>query len=391
MRTRRVIQWAAGIGGIAVVAWLFLRPEAIQVETTAIRHGTLLVTLDEEGETRVRDRYVVAAPVSGALARIGLKAGDSVAAGQPVAWLSPAPLDPRASQQAAARLDAAMDACRAAEAQVTTARAALEQARRTLERADSLATSGLLAPEEREQAQLAVTSREQEVVAAEARSDATQHEVEVARAAYLGASRGARLVVRSPVAGRVLRVVEESERVVPVGAPLLEVGNPGRIEIVADYLSSDAVQIAPGDTALVQGWGDTVQLRARVRLVEPSGFTKVSALGVEEQRVNVVADFIDPPGRLGDRYRVEMRVIVARGDSVLLVPVAALFRAGEEWRVFLVQGGRAGKRSVTLGLRGTTEAEVVSGLTEGEVVVRFPGDRVRDGVRVRDNSKTGIQ
>jgi HlyD family secretion protein len=383
MRTRRVIQWAGGIGVVAVLVWLFLRPETIEVETTVVRPGTLLVTLDEEGETRVRDRYVVAAPVSGALARITLKAGDSVTAGQPVASLAPAPLDPRASEQASARLDAAMDACRAAEAQVTTARAALEQARRTLLRADSLAVSGLMAPEEREQAQLAVTSREQDLLAAEARSDATQHEVEVARAAYLGAREGARLVVRSPVGGRVLRVVEESERVVPVGAPLIEVGNPHRLEIVADYLSSDAVRIAAGDTALIRDWGDTVELRARVRLIEPSGFTKVSALGVEEQRVNVIADFLDPPGRLGDRYRVDVRVIVARGDGVLLVPVAALFRENDEWRVFVVEKGRAVKRSVTLGLRGTTQAEVTSGLAEGDVVVRFPGDRMEDGVRVR--------
>ena len=382
MRTRRVIQWAAGVGAVAVLAWLFLRPETIEVETTVVRPGTLLVTLDEEGETRVRDRYVVAAPVSGALARITLKAGDSVTAGQPVAALAPAPLDPRASEQASARLDAAMDACRAAEAQVTTARAALAQARRTLLRADSLAISGLMAPEERERAQLAVTSREQELVAAEARSDATQHEVEVARAAYLGAS-GRSRVVRSPVGGRVLRVVEESERVVPVGAPLIEVGNPHRLEIVADYLSSDAVRIAPGDTALIQGWGDTVGLRAQVRLVEPSGFTKISALGVEEQRVNVIADFLDPPGRLGDRYRVDVRVIVARGEGVLLVPVAALFREQDEWRVFVVEKGRAVKRSVTLGLRGTTQAEVTSGLSVGDVVVRFPGDRVEGGVRVK--------
>lgn len=382
MRTRRVMQWAGGVGVIAALGWLFLRPETIEIETTVVRPGTLLATLDDEGETRVRDRYVVAAPVSGALARISLKAGDSVTAGQVVASLSPAPLDPRASEQAAARLDAAMDACRVAEAQVTAARAALAQARRSLLRADSLAISGLIAPEEREQAQLAVTSREQDLVVAEARSDAAEHDVTVARAAYRGAS-GPPRVVHAPVGGRVLRVVEESERVVPVGAPLLEVGNPERIEIVADYLSSDAVRIAPGDTALILGWGDTVALRARVRLVEPSGFTKVSALGVEEQRVNVIADFLDPPGRLGDRYRVDVRVIVARADGVLLVPVAALFRENDEWRVFVVRDGRARQRSVTLGLRGTTEAEVTSGLAEGDVVVRFPGDRVEDGTRVK--------
>jgi len=382
MRIRRVMQWVAGIGVIAALGWLFLRPETIEVETTVVRPGTLLVTLDDEGETRVRDRYVVAAPVSGALARISLRAGDSVTAGQVVASLSPAPLDPRASEQAAARLEAALDACRVAEAQVTAARAALAQARRTLLRADSLAISGLMAPEEREQAQLAVTSREQELVVAEARSDAAEHDVVVARAAYLGAS-GPPRVVRAPVGGRVLRVIEESERVVPVGAPLLEVGNPDRIEIVADYLSSDAVRIARGDTALIIGWGDTVALHARVRLVEPSGFTKVSALGVEEQRVNVIADFLDPPGRLGDRYRVDVRVIVARADGVLLVPVAALFREGDEWQVFVVEGGRAVKRTITLGLRGATEAEVAAGLAEGDVVVRFPGDRVRNGVRVR--------
>ena len=190
--------------------------------------------------------------------------------------------------------------------------------------------------------------------------------------------------VRSPVAGHVLRVHEESERIVAAGTPLLEVGDPGDIEVVVDVLSADAVRIRPGAPVAIEDWGGEQPLEARVRLVEPSGFTKVSALGVEEQRVNVVADFVDGPGALGDGYRVEARVVVWEAPDVVRVPGSALFRRGDAWHVFVVERGTARLRRVEVGHRGSFEAELLAGLEPGERVVLHPSDRVQDGVRVRE-------
>jgi HlyD family secretion protein len=193
---------------------------------------------------------------------------------------------------------------------------------------------------------------------------------------------GGAVAVRSPVAGRILRITEKSERVVAAGAPLLTLGDPQKLEIVVDVLSQDAVKVRPGMDMLIEGWGGGRTLHARVRTVEPYAFTKVSALGVEEQRVNIVGDFVDPPGPLGDGYRVEARIVAWRADQVLKVPVSALFRQGEAWAVFVVEGGRARLRMVEPGQRGAQEAEIRSGLREGETVVRHPANELKDGARV---------
>ena len=369
---------AVGAAIVAYGAFALLRSGPVPVETARAARRPLQVTVDEEGETRVRDRYVVAAPVAGRVARITLREGDSVRAGTVLARMSPAPLDPRTRREAAARFDAAEDAQRAAAAGVAQSRAAHEQAHRAWVRAQRLATDNSIAPAEREQAELEEALRARELESAEFRSQAAVHDTEVARAALAA---GQELVIRSPGRGRVLRVPEPSERVVTAGTPLLEIGDPSRLETVADLLSTDAVAVAPGAPLLIEGWGGKT-LRGRVRLVEPSAFTKVSALGVEEQRVNVIGDLVDSPGSLGDRYRVEIRIIIWQGDSVLTVPASALFRHGEGWRVFVIERGRAWQRDVVVGHRTAFDAEILRGVATGDVVIPHPSDRLAEGVRV---------
>jgi HlyD family secretion protein len=390
---------AAAVAG-ALLLWWIWRPRPIAVDVATVRRGPMVVTVDEEGETRVRERYVVAAPTSGRLLRIALDEGDLVAAGAAVARIEPAPLDPRDLAAAEARLEAAEATRRAAAARMGRAEAALAQARRDAARTEQLHRAGTISDDAREKARLAETSAVREHEEARFAADAAAHEIEAARALLIAASAGAPpsgdgprpgppcasgapcVEARAPVAGQVLRVLEESERIVVAGTPLLEVGDPAALEIVSDLLSRDAVRVRPGARVLVEDWGGPGALEARVRLVEPSGFTKISALGVEEQRVNVVSDLVEPEPRLGDGYRVEVRVVVWEGADVVQAPASALFRAGEDWAVFVVEGGRARRRVVEVGEQGTFEAAVRDGLAEGETVVLHPSDRLRDGARV---------
>jgi HlyD family secretion protein len=375
---------------------LWLRPAPLPVDVGTVFRGPLRVTVDEEGQTRIRHRYVIGAPAEGRLLRSELEEGDPVDAQQVVARLRPAPLDPRSRAAAEARLEAARARLRGAGAEVAKARAALSQAQRDLARARRLQEAGTLAPGERERKELEAVSREEDVEAARQAADAAEHELEAARATLLSpglevdspvtsdsACAGTPcLAVRAPVSGRVLRIFEKSERTVAPGTPLLEIGDPADLEIVADLLSTDAVKVRTGAPVLVEDWGGGSTIEAHVRLVEPSGFTKLSVLGVEEQRVKMVADFDAPSAGLGDGYRVEVRVVVWDGADVLKVPTSALFRRGSDWSVFLVRRGRAQRQTVSIGQRGATEAEVLSGLTPGDVVILHPSDRVDDGVRV---------
>lgn len=372
---------AIGIAALLVAYGSFrmLRPTPLVVETARALHRSMQVTVDEEGTTRVRDRYVVAAPIAGRVARITLREGDSVRAGAIVARIFPAPLDPRSRDQARGQLAAAEDAQRAAAAAVAQARVAHDLAHRAWQRAERMAVDNAIATADREQAEFDEASRERELESAEFRAQASAHDVEVARAALTGGARA--IDMHAPVAGRVLRVPEPSERVVSAGMALLELGDPTRLEIVADLLSTDAVAVAAGAPILIEGWGGRT-LHGRVRLVEPSAFSKVSALGVEEQRVNVIGDFVDAPGALGDRYRVEIRIIVWQADSVLTIPASALFRHGDGWRVFVVEQGHARQRDVVVGHRTPFEAEILSGVSAETVVIPHPSDRVSDGVRV---------
>lgn len=386
----------AGVGALAALAWLVFRPAPVRVEVGRVERGRLVVTVDEEGETRVRDRFVVAAPIAGRVARLTLEPGDPVQQGTVVARMHPVPLDPRTRAEAAARLEAAQAAVREATAQVENARAALEQARRSAARARQLAKSGTIGKEEWELSELDETTRGKELEAAQFSERAAAYNLEAARAALMapGGDGSQALVaacesgepgcieLRSPVAGRVLRVPEKSERVVLAGTPLLELGDPAALEIVVDLLSTDAVKVRPGAAMLVEEWGGAAPLAARVRRVEPSGYTKLSALGVEEQRVDVVADFDGDTGGLGDGYRIEARIVVAEAADALLVPSSALFRRQGDWHVFAVVGGRAALRPVRIGRGTPQQTEVLDGLAAGDEVVLHPSDQVADGVRV---------
>ena len=367
---------------VAVAVLSALRPTPVTVETGAVTRGPLRVTIDEEGATRVRSRYVVSAPITGRLARPAVDAGDLVAAGAVVARLTPAALDPRSRAEAEAAVSGAESALREARAAVEPARAAREQARRDAERARTLAAAGAIAARDVESATLRAREAESALTAAQARASQAAAAVTRARAALMPSAGGGAEVVRAPVGGRVLRVLEESERVVPAGTPLLQIGDPNDLEIVVDLRSDDAVRVRPGAPMLLDGWGGPEPLQASVRTVEPAAFTEVSALGVEEQRVNVIGGFAQSPPQLGDGYRVTVRIVVWESPSVLRVPTGALFRDGAGWAVFVVADGRATRRTVQVGQRASELAEVVDGLAEGELVVLHPSDRIGDGVRV---------
>ena len=363
-----------------------LRPAPVVAELGRAVRADLRVTVEDEGKTRVRDRFVVSAPAAGRLHRVTLQEGDAVAEGAVVALLDPVPLDARAREEARARLEAAEAERRAADARVRQAREALAQARRDHARIDALASQGLQAPDVREKAELAEATRARELDAARFVARAAAYQAEAARAVLIadepGAGGRSAIPIRSPVAGRVLRVVQESERSVPAGTAVIEVGEPGALEIVVDLLSTDAVRVSPGMEMTIDG-GAGVLLRGRVRTIEPAAFTKISALGVEEQRVNVVGDLLDPPGRLGDAYRVEVAVTVWEGKNVLTAPASALFRRGDGWSLFVVESGRARRRDVQVGQRNAEAAQILRGLAPGETVVLHPGEKVRNGVRVR--------
>jgi HlyD family secretion protein len=388
---RRVLGFAAVIAGLlTVILW----PTAVQVDVAAVSRGPLVVTVDEEGVTRVRDRFVVSAPVSGRVLRIELEPGDCVTRGQVVARVraeAPPLLDARTRTEAEAIVESARAALGRARAEEQRARATLEQARRDLARVGSLAKDRVIAKQEFEAYESNVHVAQETANAAEFAVRAATSELQRAEA-RLAPTRpeapGRVVNVMAPVDGVVLKRVRESETVVPAGDPLIEIGDPGQLEIVADLLSTDAVRVKVGASAVVEHWGGDTPLEARVRRIEPAGFMKISALGVEEQRVNVVLDFIDPsPGAravLGDGYRVEVRVVIWESSSVMRVPTSALFRHGEKWAVYMVDGGRARRTVVEVGRQTGQAAEVTAGLAEGTRVILHPGDTLVDGARVRE-------
>jgi len=389
-RLLNIIVWLVIIGMAAVLVVLWLRPKPIRVDIAKAVRGPLQVTVDGEGRTRVRDRYVVAAPVAGRLRRLTLRRGDAVQQDQLVAQIESlplSPLDPRQRSEATARVNAAEDAKRESDAIVERAKASYEQARREFERCEKLVAAGVISRQELERAQTAMDVAVREVDAAKSKSETVGHEVEVARSALLALEQTERqsitkVQVHAPVRGRVLRVIEESERVISAGTPLVELSNPSKLEVVIELLSTDAVKVEPGALVLIERWGGATVLQARVRLIEPSAFTKISALGVEEQRVNVIADFTAPAKTLGDGYRVEGRVVVWENEEVLKVPSSALFRTGDSWSVFVIEGGKAYCRSVQVGQRTPFEAEVVSGLEDAAQIILHPANELSDGTPV---------
>lgn len=387
MRLRKKLMfWIAAGGVVIALLALTLRPEAVEVEWAVAERGPMRVLTEAEAETRSRAKYVVTAPVTGRVERLRLDAGDPVYVGMVIARIAPAPLDPIAWDQARSRLSAAEATAREIDARVNQARLGAGQAKRDVERARAVEAVGGLSLQARENTELAAGARADELRALEARLRAAEAEARIAAAALLSNRAGAPAVeVRSPMRGQVLRVPEISERVTSAGAPLLELGDAADIEVVADLLSADAARIPPGATVELEGWGwsvDSVR-HARVRLVEPSATTRVSALGVDEQRVNVIIDAPRDAPVLGDGYRLTARIVLWAGENVLTVPASAVFRSGDDWTVFLVEDGRARSRAVRVGHRSDAAVEVLSGVTAADTVVLFASDRVRDGVRLR--------
>ncbi len=406
-RYRRGIFWGllflALLAGIVYAFW----PQPVPADLGEAFIGPLQVTVDEEGETRVKDVYLVSAPVGGRLLRIEGEAGDPVVAGETVLALiepaDPAFLDVRSLSEREALVKAAEAARALARAEVERARAEVDFAVSDLARTKRLYERGNVAKRTLESAELEVRTRTAALTSAEAALRVKDFELENARAALItprsphdaggagdgeqGADDGLCCVeVRAPVGGRILKVIQESESVIASGAPLLEIGDPEALEIVVDLLSADAVKVEEGAAVLIEGWGGQV-LNGRVRRVEPYGFTKVSALGIEEQRVNVIIDFEDPPERwrrLGHGYRVEIRIVVWQGDDVLVIPISALFREGDAWATFVVEDGLVEKRPLVVGHRNNLAAEVLDGLSPGERVVLHPSDRIADGTRIVD-------
>ncbi|MGC2518859.1 MAG: HlyD family efflux transporter periplasmic adaptor subunit [Burkholderiales bacterium] len=407
MKTGNTIALGVAVAAVAVVAVWALRPQPIAVEVAQVKSGAFEQTVSDDGKTRVRDRYVVSAPLAGRVERIALKAGDPVVEGQVVAVLTPAApafLDARTERELDARVGVtgAQRLRAAAETQKTDAQ--LDQARADHDRAAKLSKDGFVSATAREQAELAVRTAEKAVEAAKFTEHAAGHEAEQARAAlarYRAESsgrikRGARWEVKSPVRGSVLKVIQESEGAAALGAQLVEIADARSLEAVVDVLSQDSVGIRPGMPARIEVGAGVAPLAARVRRIEPAAFTKISALGVEEQRVNVVLDFTEPLDRIqtiGDGFRVEAHIVVYRAEDAVKAPVGALFRDSGGWAVFVQEGERALLRAVKMARRNGVEAMIESGLKPGETVVVYPSDALRDGSRVvartgaRTNSK----
>ncbi len=367
----------------ALVLWA-LQPESIAVETATVARGPLRVTVDEDGETRVEDRYLVSAPVTGRLVRLECEVGDEVEAGEVLARVYPLPLDTRTRAEAVERLRATEAAARAAVARVEQARAMALETRRALERLERVAADvpGSVAGQRLDEARTADRTAALALEEAESAADAAAHEVESTRALVGSDASAEPTLVRAPASGRVLRVYEECERIIAAGSPIMEVGDAGRLEVVVDVLTEDAARLAAGAPAGVIAGPEADTLRGSIRLIEPSAFTKVSPLGVEEQRVNVVVAFDGGDVLLGDRYRVDVSLVAWESGDVLLVPVSALIRSDSRWGVYVVEGERARLRAIDLGERGRAHAEVRAGLEVGEVVVLYPSEAIGDGARV---------
>jgi HlyD family secretion protein len=374
---------------VAAIVAMALWPESIEVNVAVAERGPMQVTIDQDGETRVRDRFVVSAPVSGRVERIALEPGDAVSAGRTVvARIVPAAA-PLIDSRTRAELQAAVDAATAALGQTRAERqraaATFERAQSTLTRQQELMKAGAIAGDALEEAQTAVTTAREALRAAQFATERAEYELQLARARLAAPSQSGRAVeIVAPADGVVLRRLRQSESVVPVGEPLVEIGRADRTEIVADLLSTDAVRISEGSDVLIEQWGGGHTLHGRVRRVEPSGFMKVSALGVEEQRVNVIIDFVEAAqaARLGDGYRVEVRIVLWKDDDVLKVPVGTLFRQGEQWAVFVVEAGQARLQIVELGQRNENDGQILGGLEAGAILVLHPPDTLEDGMMV---------
>jgi HlyD family secretion protein len=380
---------------LAALAWLF-RPKPVAVDLDGVVQAALQVTISDEGEARVRDVFVVSAPIAGLMRRLELKAGDRVTPNQTViARLEPSVpmfLDERAAAEARAGVDAANAATKFAQAQLGRAEAERDFARSELRRLQGLASRQSISQNDLDAAERRAKTAVAAVAEAQASLRMRQSEYVQAQARLLNPTKVSKaakdcdcVIVYSPVSGSVLRVLQESEAVVTAGTPLLEIGDPANMEVRVDLLSEEAVRVRAGQRVLIEGWGGWGSLAGVVRRVEPFAFTKVSALGIEEQRVNVLIDLTEPRERwrrLGHGYRVQPSIVVWETDRAVQVPQSALFRDGEQWAAFVAEGNFARLRHVVIGQHNDTQVQIVSGLSPGERIVVHPNDRIEDGTRI---------
>ena len=383
------------LGVLGAILWAF-RPQPVAVDVETVSRGPLEVTVDEDGRTRIRDRYVVSAPLAAQLQRIELDAGDVVVAGETIVAVlepvDPSLLDARAALEAEATVRRAEAAVARAQAEFAAASARQQYAAVELDRIQTAFNQGAANQSEADDALVADRTSRADLDAAKFARKIAEFELELAQAALIRTqpadqegSTPEYLTIKSPINGRVLRVMQQSAAVVTPGTALLELGNPADLEMEVDVLSTDAVQIQPGAPVHIERWGGDEPLNGIVRLVEPQAFTKISALGVEEQRVNIIIDFVDPPEKwkaLGDGYRIEARIVTWHDLNVLKVPAGALFRQGPQWSLFVVRDGKAVVQPVKPGQRTMLEVRILDGLEAGETVIVHPSDQVADGITV---------
>jgi HlyD family secretion protein len=397
-RNTVIVSVATGLALLAALAWAF-RPRPVEVELGTATVGVFEQTIDEDGKTRLAERYVVSAPLAGRLARIALREGDTLEAGAVVATLAPALaplLDERSARESQARVEGARSLLARADARIERAKVAVEQARVELARSEQLSKDGFIAPTKLDTDRLGALATRKELDAAVQERNVALHDLEQAQAALSAlrqpaGTRGNTFEVCSPISGQVLRVLHQSEGMVAMGTPLLELGDLGRLEVVAELLTADALRTRPGTPVRIERWGGPQTLDGRVLRVEPAAFTKVSALGVEEQRVNVVIDLTtsrDHWKALGDGFRVGLRIVVLSEAQALQVPASAVFPLpgadDDRTGVFVIDNGHARLVPVTLRARHGTSAWIAQGLVAGTRVIIYPPAAVRDGVRVRE-------
>ena len=394
--SKSIVRWfivALGVAAVTAVIYVALQPKPIPVDVAEVTRGAMMVTVDEDGQTRIKERYVVSAPLSGRLLRVELDPGDQVVQDSTrlaaIAPRDPELLDARELNRAEAQVKANEAALAKANPSVKRAQAALLYAQSDIERMRQLVPKRAVSQDQVDRARRELRVCEEDYRAAVYAERIAKFELELARAALIRTKSEdddfSDFEIFSPIHGVVLRVLQESATVVDPGTPLIEVGDPLDLEVIVDVLSSDAVKIDSGDPVLLERWGGEQTLQGKVRRVEPSAFTKISALGVEEQRVYVVIDLVDPVekrGTLGDGFRVEARIVIWEQDDVMLVPGGALFRIGDDWAAFVLQDSRAELRRLTLGQANDAAAEVLEGLSPGETVILHPSDKIQDATQV---------
>ncbi len=368
---------------VTAILIVVMRPSPLQVDSEFVFRGELIVTLDGEGSTRVRDSYTVASPVNGRVERIRLEEGEIVHKNSIVARVTSPPLNAREFDEAQARsrsAEALLEAVRAGERQVAID---LQQAERKFKRYSNLYHNGAVSSETYEDVRTAWQVLQKQYQAARLNVESARYDLDAVRSVINQSESGRSVELSAPDSGRVLRIFEKSERVVPAGTPLVEIGDSRNIEVVIDVLSADAVKVEHGMQVQVEEWGGGTVLSGKVRTVEPAAFTKISALGIEEKRVNIIVDLEDDEVKLGDNFRVQAKIILWRGKDILQVPVSSIFRGDEGWNAFRINGSRAEIVPITIGRRGAYYAEVLDGLEEGESVVIHPTNDLDNGMRVK--------